>query len=125
MIRNTKTTDQLNALVRLCNESIVEPSRAACNAQAIRAGLLELIADPLLRNPPFDKDAEEKMTRPEAVRILMQLQKVEARAGNANIVRAYEMAIAYIVKRHSDGCRNRANLRARKAAKLAAKKEAV
>ena len=55
MMRNTKTTDQLNALVRLCNESIVEPSRAACNAQAIRAGLLELIADPSVANAPRNK----------------------------------------------------------------------
>ena len=55
MMHNTKTTDQLNALVRLCNESIVEPSRAACNAQAIRAGLLELIADPSAANAPRNK----------------------------------------------------------------------
>lgn len=121
MIRNTKTTDQLNALVRLCNESIVEPSLAATNAKAIRAGLLELIADPLLRNPPFDKDAEEKMTRPKAVSILMQLQKLEAREGYVNIVRAYEMAIDYIVKRHRDDCRNRAKRRA--SAMAAAAKE--
>ena len=55
MMHNTKTTDQLNALVRLCNESIVEPDRAACNAQAIRAGLLELIADPFAANAPRNK----------------------------------------------------------------------
>jgi len=55
MIRNTKTTDQLNALVRLCNESIVEPSRAACNAQAIRAGLLELIDATPAANAPRRK----------------------------------------------------------------------
>ena len=55
MMHNTKTTDQLNALVRLCNESIVEPDRAACNAQAIRAGLLELIADPSAANAPRNK----------------------------------------------------------------------
>ena len=55
MMHNTKTTDQLNALVRLCNESIVEPSRAACNAQAIRAGLLELIADPSAADAPRNK----------------------------------------------------------------------
>lgn len=55
MMHNTKTTDQLNALVRLCNESIVEPSRAACNAPAIRAGLLELIADPSVANAPRRK----------------------------------------------------------------------
>jgi len=122
MIRNTKTTDQLNALVRLCNESIVEPSRAACNAQAIKAELIKLIADPLLRNPPFDKDAEEKMSRPEAVRILMQLQKIDARAGNVNIVRAYEMAIDNIAKRHRDACRHKAKRRA-SAMSAAAKEE--
>ena len=121
MMRNTKTTDQLNALVRLCNESIAEPDRAACNAQAIKAELIKLIADPLLRNPPFDKDAEEKMTRPEAVRILLLLQKLEAREGFVNIVRAYEMAIDCIVKRHRDDCRNKAKRRA--AAMTAAAKE--
>ena len=62
-------------------------------------------------NPPLGKDAEEKMTRPKAVRILMQLQKLEAREGYVNIVRAYEMAIDYIVKRHRDDCRNRAKRR--------------
>jgi len=55
MMHNTKTTDQLNALVRLCNESIVEPDRAACNAQAIKAELLELIADPSAANAPRNK----------------------------------------------------------------------
>ena len=74
-----------------------------------------------ITNPPFGKEAEEKMTRPETVRILMQLQKLEARAGNVNIVRAYEMAIDYIVKRHRDDCRNRAKRRA--SAMTAAAKE--
>ena len=67
------------------------------------------------------KEDGEKMSRPEAVRILMQLQKVEARAGNVNITRAYEMAIAHIVKRHRDDCRNKAKRRA--AARAAAAKE--
>ena len=67
------------------------------------------------------KFAEEKMTRPEAVRILMQLQKVDASAGNVNITRAYEMAIAHIVKRHRNDCRNKAKRRA--AAMSAAAKE--
>ena len=61
MMHNTKTTDQLNALVRLCNESIVEPSRAACNAQTIRAGLLELIADPSVANAPRNKVQEIRL----------------------------------------------------------------
>ena len=75
----------------------------------------------IIMNPPFDKNAEEKMSRPEAVRILMQLQKVDARLGNVNIVRAYEMAVACIVKRHRDNCRNKAKRRA--AAMSAAEKE--
>jgi hypothetical protein len=60
------------------------------------------------------KEAEEKMSRPEAVRILMQLQKLEAYDGNVNIIHAYEMAIACIVKRHRDSCRNKAKRRAAK-----------
>ena len=55
MVHNTKTTDQLNALVRLCNESIVEPDRAACNAQAIKAGLIKLIDETPAANAPRNK----------------------------------------------------------------------
>lgn len=55
MMHNTKTTDQLNALVRLCNESIVEPSRAACNAQAIKAELIKLIDATPAANAPRNK----------------------------------------------------------------------
>ena len=55
MMHNTKTTDQLNALVRLCNESIVEPDRAAYNAKTIKAGLLELIDATPAANAPRRK----------------------------------------------------------------------
>ena len=55
MMHNTKTTDQLNALVRLCNESIVEPDRAACNAQAIKAELIKLIDATPAANAPRNK----------------------------------------------------------------------
>ena len=69
------------------------------------------------------KEDEEKMSRPEAVRILMQLQGLEARDGNVNIMRAYEMAIACLVKRHRDACRNKAKRRATAWAAAAAKEE--
>ena len=63
----------------------------------------------------------EHVSRAEAVRILMQLQKIEARAGHPNINAALEKAIAYIIKRHRDDCRNKAKRRA--AAMAAAAKE--
>ena len=51
---NAETTRQLHALVRLCDEIIVEPDTAAKNAQIIKAGLVALckserrIGDPVV-----------------------------------------------------------------------------
>lgn len=50
-----KTIKRLHALVRLCNESIVEPDRAAYNAKTIKAGLLELIDATPAANAPRNK----------------------------------------------------------------------
>ena len=52
---NAETTKKLHALVRLCNESIVEPDRAACNAQAIKAELIKLIDATPVANAPRNK----------------------------------------------------------------------
>ena len=115
MMHNTKTTDQLNALVRLCNEIIAEPDTAAKNAQIIKAGLLALCnseSAPAPSSSTNEHYEEPNMSRAEAVRILMQLQEVEARAGHPNINEALEMAIRNIVKRHRDACRYKAKRRA-------------
>ena len=64
-------------------------------------------------------EEREHMSRAEAVRILMQLQAIEARCGHANINAALEMAISYIVKRHRDTCRNKAKRRAERMAEAA------
>ena len=52
---NAETTKKLHALVRLCNEIIVEPDRAACNAQAIKAELIKLIDATPVANAPRNK----------------------------------------------------------------------
>ena len=67
--------------------------------------------------------AEEReiISRAEAVRILMQLQAIEARCGHANINAALEMAISCIVKKHRNVCRNKAKRRAARMAAGAAK----
>ena len=57
-------------------------------------------------------EERETMSRAEAVRTLMELQALEARAGRRNNTEALEMAINYIVKRHRDTCRNKAKRRA-------------
>jgi hypothetical protein len=66
-----------------------------------------------------DTMKRENMSRAEAVRILMQLQAVEARCGHANVNAALEMAICNIVKRHRDVCRNKAKRRAARMAEAA------
>lgn len=62
----------------------------------------------------FEPLAKERriMSRAEAVRILMQLQSIEARDGHPDINAALEMAIGHLVKRHRDVCRNKAKRRA-------------
>ena len=67
-------------------------------------------------------EEREHMSRAEAVLILMRLQGIEARYGHANINAALEMAIAAVLKRHRDTCRNKAKRRAARMAE-AAKKE--
>ena len=48
------------------------------------------------------------MSRADAVRVLMQLQRREARAGHVAESDALEQAIANIVRRHRQACRNKA-----------------
>lgn len=59
-----------------------------------------------------EHNEEDHMSRAEAVRILMQLQEVEARAGHPNINEALEMAVASLIRRHRQVCRNKALRRA-------------
>ena len=70
--------------------------------------------------PPADKpispDAPEMerecLSRAEAVRILMDCQRGAAKEGYPEIVEALSMAIANIVRRHRQCCRNKAKRRA-------------
>ena len=81
-------------------------------------------AEPVSPGVPEMKRGEEErehMSRAEAVRILMQLQVIEARAGNPNINDALEMAVANLIRRHRQFCRNKAKCRAARMANSAAK----
>ena len=68
---------------------------------------------------------EPNMSRAEAVRILMQLQVIEARAGHANINEALELAIRNIIRRHRQECRNKAKRHAERMAEAAGGGEAI
>ena len=71
-----------------------------------------------------EHNEEDHMSRAEAVRILMQLQKVEARAGHPNINEALEMAVANLIRRHRQVCRNKALRRAERMAEEASNRVA-
>lgn len=87
---------------------------------------------PQIDVPPADKPVSpdapemerEHMSRAEVVRILMQLQGIEARDGHPNINAALEMGIAAVLKRHRDTCRNKAKRRAERMAEAATKEVA-
>lgn len=53
-------------------------------------------------------DERDIMSRADAVRVLMQLQRREARAGHVAECDALEQAVANIVRRHRQTCRNKA-----------------
>ena len=51
-------------------------------------------------------EAEIGISRAEAVGRLMELQRIVAHAGEARMVKALEMAISNIWRRHRQSCRN-------------------
>ena len=65
--------------------------------------------------PGFDGVApgmqKREMSRPEATRILMELQRVEALSGHARNTQALEMGVAQLVRRHRQDCRHTAKRR--------------
>ena len=106
---NAETTKKLHALVRLCSEIIAEPDTAAKNAQIIKSE-----SAPAPSSSTNEHYENKRMSRAEAVRILMLLQAIEACDGHANINKALEMAVANLIRRHRQVCRNKAKRRAAK-----------
>ena len=78
--------------------------------------------DVVMAQPPFNDlppgfDGVEpgmqkrEMSRPEATRILMELQRVEALSGHARNTQALEIGVAQLVRRHRQDCRHTAKRR--------------
>lgn len=63
----------------------------------------------------MSEEPYEKITRHDAVRILMDFERAGAKAGHVELCKALEMAIRTIVKRHRDHCRSLAKRRAAQA----------
>lgn len=55
-----------------------------------------------------EKTKKESISRAEAVKVLMQLQRAAAKQGKVELVEAVSMGIYNIVRRHRQSCRNKA-----------------
>ena len=82
-----------------------------------QAAIDVVMAQPPLHDLPPGFDGvepgtpEREMSRPEAARILMELQRVEALSGHARNTQALEMGVALLVRRHRHDCRHTAKRR--------------
>lgn len=82
-----------------------------------QAAIDVVMAQPPLHDLPPGFDGVEpgmqkrEMSRPEATRILMELQRVEALSGHVRNTQALEMGVAQLVRRHRQQCRNTAKRR--------------
>ena len=55
-----------------------------------------------------EETKKESISRAEAVKVLMQLQRAAAKRGEVELVEAVSMGIYNIVRRHRQSCRNKA-----------------